>query len=100
LTDGELVRLARRIDKLGQEYNRLLDSVIECGHPNAIDVAEAIYANAMHTNAWATHVFSHYLIQSHRWETGDYGIRAKKDWVRKRSHANRPLKINRDRLPK
>ena len=78
MTDGELVRLCRQIQRHNLAIFDLIQQVEESDHPNAAALAEDLWAQCW-APAWADHVVGHYLLKPERWELGDYGIRSKRE---------------------
>lgn len=78
MTDGRVVDIARRMDRLLGEVNDLYTEIQESDHPNAEDICAALDDNLIWTAAWATHCVAHALEHPERWETGDWGIRRKR----------------------
>jgi hypothetical protein len=78
MTDGDIVRIARKIDALQQQTIMLIWEIIESDHPNASLIEEVLRQNSIPTPAWATHAIHGDLEHPERWETGNYGIRLKR----------------------
>jgi hypothetical protein len=76
-TDGDMIKLARRLDELMWKQRALVEQMRESGHPNAEELAEDIDQQCLQL-AWPTHVVHSYLEHPTRYETGDFGIRRKK----------------------
>lgn len=77
MTDGDVVRLARRIDSYLWKIRDLCNEIAVSEHPNAEAIYDALVDNMIDNPAWATHVVSDELKYPERWETGDFGIRFK-----------------------
>lgn len=76
MKDGDIVRIARKIDALKFKIDDLLEEIANSDHPYADRMMEELYQKCWF-GAWATHVIHSYLEAPDRWETGDYGIRRK-----------------------
>jgi hypothetical protein len=74
MTDGEAVRIARRIQRMQWEINALL-AEIRNNHPNGRQIYDDMVANEVETMAWPEHVVRHALLHPERWVIGDFGIR-------------------------
>lgn len=74
LTDGDVVRIARRIDEFNRKIDDLIYQITDSDHPNAERMGEDLLYQCS-TPAWAAHIVHDYLTHSERWESGDYGIR-------------------------
>lgn len=74
MTDGDVVKIARRIDELRQKVDDLIYQIADSDHPSAERISEDLL-NQCSSAAWATHVVHDYLEHPERWESGDYGIR-------------------------
>ena len=77
MTDGDVIKLARRLDALMWKARKILDVIRECAHPNADALTDALEAEC-EVLAWPTHVISSHLEHPDRFELGDFGIRRKK----------------------
>lgn len=83
MTDGNVVKLARRIDALNWRIAELVERIEGSDHPNAAGLVDALQTNNFDNPAWATHVIAHQLEHPEKWETGYYkhvppnGIRRK-----------------------
>jgi hypothetical protein len=77
VTDADVVRLARKIDRLSQEILYCVYKIEEGEHPHAMEITDALQGNGIPFYAWATHVVSDHLEHPERWETGNYGIKGK-----------------------
>lgn len=78
MKDGDVVKIARRIDELRQKVDDLINQIIDSDHPNAEQISESLLEQCS-SAAWATHVIYDYLEHPDRWEAGDYGIRRRKN---------------------
>lgn len=86
-TDSDVVRIARQIDTHLQIVRELTLELEESEHTYAAEIKDALDDNEIFVCAWATHVVSHHLIHTERWETGDFGIRYKgKERARMEEH--------------
>jgi hypothetical protein len=65
-TDGDIVRIANRIDDLRDEISDLIDAVESGGHPNAAAIASALW-DECYFAAWANHVVIDRLAYPERW---------------------------------
>ncbi len=81
MTDGDVVRLARRIDDLNWKIRLLMDLFLEQDHPNGKQREEALVMDGFHTPANATHVILYNLLKPERWEPAgcDVQLAKKKD---------------------
>lgn len=78
-TDAEVVRIAMLIDRLGIQINDLIDDIRYGEHPFAEEHYQAFIDNSIPWVSWASHVVHEYLQEPDRWESGDWGIRRRKD---------------------
>lgn len=76
-TDGDLVRVARRIDGHLAAIQSLLGDLKEAEHPQVSSFIQGLDSNGLTAFAWAEHIVHHALLHPELWETGDYGIRLK-----------------------
>ena len=74
MKDGDVVKIARRIDELKWKIDDLINQITDSDHPNAQQLSEHLLEECWFA-AWATHVIHDYLEHPDRWEAGNYGIR-------------------------
>lgn len=72
MTDGNIVKIARKMAKLQDQLFALLDEVEYSGHPNAKQLAEALREECIFL-AWPTHVIHTHLEKPDAWETETSG---------------------------
>lgn len=77
MTDGDIVRIARQIDRLNRRIQELRADIADSDHPNAVAICDVLEDNGIPPYAWTTHCIDDHLVQPERWETGDFGIRRK-----------------------
>ena len=75
MKDSDVVKLARRMDKLNEKIKKLVRQIEDSDHPNAKEFVRDLWDNGFDTPAWAVHVIRHRLEHPERWEVGDFGIR-------------------------
>lgn len=78
-TDGDLIRIAKRMQKLRDELNDLAWEVRESEHPNRESFLLDLENNYLIPAAWPEHVVYGSLLHPERWETVRAGIRRKRD---------------------
>lgn len=76
-TDGDVVRVARRMVVLQEELNSLIAAIHGSDHPKAEELNVALRDECFFA-AWPEHVISSHLTHPEKWETGDFGIRYKR----------------------
>lgn len=76
-TDGDLVRVAKQIDRHLDAIRDLIQDLEMAEHPQARAFIEGLDQNRLTAFAWAEHIVHHALLHPERWETGRYGIRHK-----------------------
>lgn len=77
MTDGDVVKIARRIDDLREKIDDLIYQISDSDHPNAEQLSNHLLEECWFA-AWATHVVHDYLAHPERWEADNYGIRRRK----------------------
>jgi hypothetical protein len=75
-SDGDVIKLARRLDALMWKARKILDTLRECDHPNADEITDALEAEC-EVLARPTHVISSHLEHPNRYECSDFGIQRK-----------------------
>lgn len=75
MTDGEIVKLARMIDRHREAMTDLMQRIEDSDHPNATEIVEDLKHQVV-SPAWATHIIRSHLRHPEQWECDWYGIRA------------------------
>lgn len=70
-TDGDVMKLANKIDKLSREINDMIAAIGNSEHPNAQTIAEALYDQCSFI-AWANHVAHSCLEHPEQWVAPEY----------------------------
>lgn len=76
MKDGDVIKLARRLDALLEKAREINETIRDSDHPNAEAIAEALDEQCVPL-AWPTHVISVHLEHPDRYELGPFGIRRK-----------------------
>lgn len=83
MTDGDVVKIARKMSKIQNELFDLISEIENSGHPNAEQLGEALREECIFY-AWPTHVIQGFLDHPDAWEVTDkdglhrhHGIRHK-----------------------
>lgn len=74
VTDGQLVKLCRRLQLLQSEMQCLIETIKDSDHENAEELADDLYTQCFGFS-WPEHVVKQYLLNPDQWETGNFGIR-------------------------
>jgi hypothetical protein len=74
MTDGDVVKIARKMARLQDELFDLLDKVEQSDHPNAAQLGEALREECIFL-AWPTHVIHSNLERPDAWECATEGVR-------------------------
>ena len=74
MTDGEAVKLARRIDDLQEKIRQLCNEIYD-KHANGDAIRDSLQTNCIDNPAWATHVIHMDLQNPDQWESGYFGLR-------------------------
>ena len=72
MADGKLVQLARRLQRLHEKAQLVLEQIENTDHPNAEAAADDLRDQCFGL-AWPEHVIKHY-IDSDKWEVTATGI--------------------------
>ena len=83
MTDGEIVKIIRQIDRHNERINELCIRIENSDHPHGEAIVEELRANGFDTAAWAVHIVRDLLISPENWEVGCFGIR----WIRSTGRA-------------
>lgn len=75
-TDGDIVKLARRLDTIMFKQWDVLNVLRESDHPKAAEIVRALEEQC-ETLAWPTHVVHDHLEHPNLYETGEFGLRRK-----------------------
>jgi hypothetical protein len=72
MTDGEVVRITRRMDRLNRQLFKLADRIRESDHPNAEELYQVLWDEFLNPTC-ATDVVHHGLTDPSRWESDGGG---------------------------
>jgi hypothetical protein len=61
MTDMDVVRIARKIDRLNFQIRDLVSEIENSDHPNREDIVNSLRDNAFDNISWATHCIYHFL---------------------------------------
>lgn len=76
MSDAEIIRIARKAQRLQWQLADLIHQIQNSDHPNADELAASLYDECWFA-AWPEHVIASHLEHPERWETGNWGIRHK-----------------------
>lgn len=72
MTDGDVVKIARKMSKIKDELFDLIAEIEHGKHPNAEQISEALYEQCVFF-AWPTHIVQDLLEHPDAWEVTDEG---------------------------
>jgi hypothetical protein len=72
MTDGDVVKIARKMSKIQDELFDLIAEIENSNHPNAEEIGEALHNDCIFF-AWPTHVVHGLLECPDAWEVTDNG---------------------------
>lgn len=88
MNDTDVVKIARKIDKLNAQITELVFRIQESDHPNAVSISEWLRENYFDNPALATHCVFRGLEHHDRWTCYPQGIQRNYVLRRKYPRAN------------
>jgi len=74
-TDTDIIRIARKMDRLLRVVQSLTEDIYWSDHPNKEAIIARLNENYVPVMAWPTHCVHDALEHPEQWETGVFGIR-------------------------
>lgn len=71
-TDGDIMKIARKIDELQQQIKDCLDQIEESDHPNKDAIIASMDDNIIYSHSWARHIVMGHLIKPGQWDYDTY----------------------------
>jgi hypothetical protein len=67
-TDGDMMRIARRIDALQQQIMDCLEQIEDSEHPNKAAILEDMDDNQVYSPSWAVHIVIDHFVDPGAWD--------------------------------
>jgi hypothetical protein len=61
MNDKDVVKIARKIDRLNAKITDLVNEILVSDHPKAEEIVESLRDNTFDNPAWATHCVARFL---------------------------------------